>query len=172
MTLPIGESPYMIRIHSHCHWLKCDLQQIDWIPESRDIKESLSGMQHKNYSEQHVKPELQQNHNMIVIHWWDYFNNPCPPAVGIYLHDFENLMNFFQASVIKIYPQYSVRSNFVPYLLSTSVALATNSLLRMCLRVLLSVSYTLHKMCRNVISQCFQSFPIGIQMTTSFTVFK
>ena len=87
-------------------------------------------MQHKNDSEQHVQPELQQNHNMIVIHWWDYFNNP---AVGIYLHNFENLMNFFQACVIKIYPWYSVRSNFVPYLLSTSVALATNSLLRMCL---------------------------------------
>ena len=63
------------------------------------------------------------SHNLIVRHGWEYFLNPCPHAVGIYmcLHDHENLINLFHNCVINIYPWYCVRFNLIPYFLATSL---------------------------------------------------
>ena len=72
-------------------------------------------MQHRNYTELHVQPKSQQNHNLIVRHRWGCFHNACSPAEGIYLHDFENLMNLFYSCAVMIYPRYCVRFDFISY---------------------------------------------------------
>ena len=79
------------------------------------INEPYIWLQHRNYTELHCTAKIAAKSQYDSETLLRIFHNACSPGEGIYLQDFENLMNLFFGCVVMIYPRYCVRFNFISY---------------------------------------------------------